>query len=379
MPAQNAEILFHGGRVFCAATGIDGVGGVLVRGDRIVASGADAAAAASASCEVRDFPNALLLPGLVDLHAHPAREGSKYGVDPDAEFLPRGVTTAMSQGDAGANNWDRFRETTAEACRTRVRMAINLAASGETSRVGCFEDLDDADVDACVRTIQSGGELIWGIAVNASRFCCGESNPREVLRRGLEAAERTERPLLYGMRQSDDWSFEEQMALLRPGDVVTYCFRPEPEGLVVGGRVPDVFRQARDRGIVFDLGHGWTSFDYPTAEAAIRDGFPPDTISTDSYAKHLGAEPPHSLARTMSKVLAAGMEERAVLTAVTDRPARALGLAGEIGTLAPGACADLTLLEWKDDVGPLVDTRENVRPGGGWEAVCTVRAGDVIR
>ena len=81
----------------------------------------------------------------------------------------------------------------------------------------------------------------------------------------------------------------------------------------------------------------------------------------------------------MSKVLAAGMEERAVLTAVTDRPARALGLASEIGTLAPGACADLTLLEWKDDVGPLVDTRENVRPGGGWEAVCTVRAGDVIR
>ena len=113
-PAHDFDLLIRAGRVVSPADGLDGPGAVAVLGDRIVASGPDVAGTAAT---VVDLPEAVVLPGLVDLHAHPAREGSKYGVDPDVEFLPRGVTTVLSQGDAGAANWGRYRETTIAAPR----------------------------------------------------------------------------------------------------------------------------------------------------------------------------------------------------------------------------------------------------------------------
>src|SRR5262249_39810221 len=156
-----------------------------------------------------DFPDAVLLPGLVDLHAHPARGGSKYGIDPDVHFLPRGVTTVLSQGDAGADDWPAYRDQVIQSSRNRVRLAINPAKRGESVPAGCCEDLKDIDVDACVAAIAEGGEAIWGIAVNVSEFACGKTDPREVMKRALAAAARSGKPLLYGMRRRDQWPFEE--------------------------------------------------------------------------------------------------------------------------------------------------------------------------
>jgi dihydroorotase len=373
MGEPEIDLLIEAGRVVCPATGRDGPGAVAVRGDRIVAVGEPVAAQ-----RVFRFPDGILLPGLIDLHAHPAREGSKFGVDPDIAMLPRGVTTVMSQGDAGADNWRRYRETTIEACRTRVRLAINLSRRGETMPGGCFEVADDADVDACIAAIRDGGDLIWGVAANVSAICCGETDPRLMARRALAVAEATGKPLLYGLHEPGKWPYEEQLALLRPGDVVTYCFRREPTPILENGRVIPAVRAARERGILFDVGHGMTSFSFPMAEAAIADGFPPDTISTDGYAKHLGQIPPHDLPRTMAKLRAAGMGEGEVFAAVTARPAQILGLAPEIGQLTVGACADLTVLAWREDAAPLVDVDGVVRPGGCWEAVLTVRGGLIV-
>jgi dihydroorotase len=370
------DLLIRAGRVVNPGGSWEGPGAVVVRGDRITAVGPDVAGNARSTL---DFPDAVLLPGLIDLHAHPAREGSIFGVDPDHEMLPHGVTTVLSQGDAGAGNWPRFRETTIQGSLTRVRLALNLSKRGEVSSGGCFADLEDADIGACVQEITDDGErLIWGIAVNASHHACGSTDPREVLRRALIVAGQTSRPLLYGMRRPSDWSFAEQMELLRPGDVVTYCFRREPHCIVERGRVHPAIRAARDRGILFDVGHGTASFDFATAEAALADGFPPDTISTDLQARHLGSSPTHTLPRVMAKLRAAGMPEGDVLAAVTFRPARILGLEGEIGVLEPGACADLAILKWRDDAAPLVDAHGASRPGDCWEAILTVRSGQVV-
>ncbi|MDA1049209.1 MAG: hypothetical protein O3C40_01845 [Planctomycetota bacterium] len=369
------DLLIRAGRVVCTQTGLDGPGAVAIRGDRIVAAGAQVDGTARRSL---DFPAAMLLPGLVDLHAHPAKSGSKYGVDPDLEFLPRGVTTVLSQGDAGADNWRAYRGETIEGSRTRVRLAISLSKKGEPDGGPCFRDLDWVDVDACTQATLEGGDLIWGIAVNVSRDSCA-LDPQLVLRRALEVAERTGRPLLYGMHNPSHWPIAEQLALLRSGDVVTYIFR-DGEWSIVGddARVLPEVREARRRGVLFDACHGMKSFSFRVAEAAVADGFYPDTISTDQYARHVGSQPRHDLPRTMSKFVAAGMTKHEVFARVGARPAEILRLAGEVGTLAPGACADVTLLANNDSAAPLIDSHEARRPGGCWEATLVVRAGKVV-
>ncbi|CAN5544080.1 amidohydrolase/deacetylase family metallohydrolase [soil metagenome] len=373
--APTVDLLISAGRVFCAATGLDGPGAVAVRGNRIVAAGPHVAVAAK---QTLDFPGALLLPGLIDLHAHPAVEGSKYGIAPDLQLLPRGVTTVLSQGDAGAYNWPRYRATTIDASATRVRLAINLSARGEAMPGPCLANSDDIDVEACVAAIIDGGELIWGIAVNISTPACGDTNPRLIMARALEVAERTQRPLLFGSRRMPDLTLAEQLDWLRPGDVLTYCFNDfndQLDALVHDGVVREEVWAARARGILFDVGHGMQSFSFPMAEAAIAQGFFPDTISTDQYARHVGSIPQHDLARTLSKFLAIGMPEHEVWARVTHRPAQVLGLADEIGTLAPGACADLAVLHWNPTALPLRDVNGVERPGGCWEPLLTVRAG----
>lgn len=374
---QVYDLLVRAGRVVCPATGFDGPGMVAVRGDRIVAVGDQVDGSAR---EVLDFPDSMLLPGLVDMHAHPAREGSKYGVDPDVHFLPRGVTTVLSQGDAGAGNWSRYRESIIEGAQTRVRMAINLSVTGESIPTsGCFENLDDVDVDACVAAIEDDGEAIWGIAANIAKSCAGDNDPREILNRALEAGNQTNRPLLFGTRRETDFTLAEQLELLRPGDVITYCFHNDLDCLVEDGRIKAEVWEAREKGILFDIGHGMNSFHFDVAEVAIANGFLPDTISTDQYIRHVDSNPQHDLPRTLSKLLAAGMTEADALARITVHPAEFLGLSGEVGTLAPGACADLAVLWFNEDALPLQDVKGMERSGGCWEPILTVRAGEIVR
>ena len=373
-PNQPFDLLLTAGRVFCADTQLDGPGGVAVRGDRIVASGPEVGGAAIRSL---DYPDCLLLPGLVDMHAHPARGSSRYGVDPDEHFLPRGVTTCLSQGDAGALNWPAYRDEVIDGCQTRVRLALHLSKYGESQEGHCFEQLDNADVDLCVEAATSAGEEIWGIAFNTMRNPAITIDPRQIMRRGLEAAEGSSRPVLYGPRFDGDFPLDEQLPCLRPGDVVTYTFGDLEDNIIAKGRVRSAVWDARARGVLFDAGHGMRSFSFQIADIAIAEGFFPDTISTDQYNRHVGSDPQHDLPRTMSKFIAAGMSETKVFARATLRPAELLGLRSEAGTLAPGACADLAVLRWNQD-GRLRDVNNAERPGGCWEPVATVRAGRLV-
>lgn len=361
-------------RIFCSECKLDGPGEVAIRNGRIVSSGETV----STTIEKVDFRGALLLPGLIDMHAHPARGGSRYGVDPDIHCLPRGVTTILSQGDAGAKNWLEYCEKVIRKSKSRVLMAINLCKAGESHSNRCFMNIDDADVDACISAIENGDDFIWGISLNTSVAACGKLDAKRIMSRGLEVAEKTGLPLLLGSRMNKDWPLEEQLPLLRSGDVMTYCFNSNEENVLRNGKIMDAVSEARERGVLFDLGHGMASFSFPVAEAAIADGFLPDTISTDQYNQHLNKRPTHDLPRTMSKLIAAGMSENEVLVRTTANPAKHLGLAGEIGTLAPGSCADITVIRWNEESSPLQDVNGIQRPGGCWEPIFTVRAGKIV-
>ena len=381
MNAPTPSLLIRAGRLVCPATGLDGPGAVAVAADRIVGVGLDrpgAPAPASPAARVLDVPHGILLPGLIDLHAHPDLGGSRHAVEPDRHLVARGTTTAMSQGDAGAANWRVYRDSVIDVVQTRLKLALHLAIPGEWAPHPSYSKLDELDVDACVRAVREGGDHIWGIAVTTNFRVTGDIDPREILARGIAAAQATGRPILYGSRYHTDWPLEEQLELLRPGDIVTYCYHDGPDRLVRDGRVLDCVHEARARGVLFDIGHGMNSFIYDIAEAALADGFPPDTISTDLQRRHIGASPPHDLPLVMSKLRAAGMPESDIWSCATARPAQILGMADEIGCLAPGACADLTVLNWVPAPEPLADAKGVTRPGGRWRVTLVVRAGQVV-
>ena len=325
---QTFDLLVTAGRLFCADTGLDGPGAVAVRGDLIVAAGAEVAGDAATRL---DYPDALLLPGLVDMHAHPALGGSRYGIDPDVHFLPRGVTTCMSQGDAGALNWPAYRDEVIGGCRTRVRLALHLSKYGESQEGHCFEHLDNADVGLCVETVASAGDEIWGICFNTMYSPEISHDPAEIMSRGIEAAERSGSPILYGPRFKDDYPLEEQLPHLRPGDLFTYTFSFLEDNIIADGKVRRAVWEAKERGVLFDGCHGMRSFSFPHVETAIAEGFYPDTVSTDQYSRHVGSDPQHDLPRSMSKFLGFRHAGSRGVCSRHRAPCRAPGIAGRGG------------------------------------------------
>jgi dihydroorotase len=358
---------------------MDGPGVIVVEGQRIIAvqpeaqsqAGLPAVSGADGYAAPQDC---IVLPGLIDLHAHPANSHSIFGTDPDTTMLPCGVTTVQSQGDSGADGIAEFLATTVNASQTQVLLALNLSRIGESSQAGSFADLRNADVDRCVSVARQFPDLIRMVAVNASHHACGDTDPRDVLRRGRLVAEQSGLPLLFGMRRPEDWPLENQLQLLRTGDVVTYCFRKSPHCIVDNGRVLPCIVDARQRGIQFDVGHGMGSFSFEVAEAAIHAGFIPDTISTDLQNRHAGQSPRHDLPYVMSKLAAAGMSDSDIFRAVTATPASILKLDRQIGSLSIGSTADIVVLEEQSGV-TMSDVHGCCRTGTRFFPRCIIRNG----
>jgi len=379
LPSQSDRLSLTSGRIVCPATGRDGPGRVTVEGQRIVSVESEVPPGTvipDADVDVLS-PDKFLLPGLIDLHAHPANQRSIFGAEPDSTMLAHGVTTVQSQGDSGADGVDEYLATTIRTSQTRVLLALNLSRIGESSPEGCFADLADADVDSCVSAAMQFPDWIRMLAVNISHHACGDTDPRDVLRRGRLAADQSGLPLLFGMRRPEDWPLEDQLDQLRSGDVVTYCFRKSPHCIVENDRILPCVRDARQRGVRFDVGHGTGSFSFEVAEAAIHAGFIPDTISTDLQNRHAGDSPRHDLPLVMSKLAAAGMSESDIFQAVTATPASILKLGLEAGVLTSGAVADIIVLGREPNV-TMTDVHGCCRSGTRFTPRFVLRSGNRI-
>jgi dihydroorotase len=181
------------------------------------------------------------------------------------------------------------------------------------------------------------------------------------LERALDAANRLGLPLMTHIGKPPP-SYDEILERLRPGDILTHCFRPAPNAAVgADGHVLPALRKARDNGILFDIGHGMGAFGFASAEAAIGDGFAPDIISSDVHMLCVDG-PAFDLLHTMSKLVTCGVPLAAAIGMVTDAPARAIGRP-ELGHLAPGAPADITLLDRVEADYPFVDVTGVRREG----------------
>ncbi|WP_328460069.1 amidohydrolase/deacetylase family metallohydrolase [Actinoplanes sp. NBC_00393] len=319
-------------------------GDLAVRDGVIVAVGADLPRDAR---HVVDVSGRLLTPGLIDLHTH---VGPGYwAIDPDPIAWYSGVTTWVDAGSAGAYTLAGLRRVAAEAA-VRVPALLNISAIGLAGRTGENRDLANCDTALAIDTIQAHRDLIRGIKVRIDAEAVGV-NGVEPLRRGLAAATTCGVPVMVHIGTAPP-ALDEVLDLLRPGDIVTHCASG------IAAPLGPAVRAAAERGVLLDLGHGSGGFAFDVLEAQLDAGLRPNTISTDLHARSLHG-PVFDLPTTMAKLLAVGVPLADVIAAVTENPARVLGLPG--GTLRVGGPADFAIFEVRAEEFAVTDAHRQVR------------------
>ncbi len=341
-------MLIRGGTVVDPGQGLNASRDVRLDADRILEV-ADGLAPRPGE-DVIDARDRLVLPGLVDLHVHVFWGASHYGIEPDPHCLGTGTTTVVDAGSAGAHTFGAFRRYVIDVSATRIVPFLNISATGMVSpTVGELEEVRHIDRAAALRTIEAHRDLIRGIKVRLSRDLVG-ANARVALRTAVEAGEAARLPIMVHVGDTPI-TLAEILETLRPGDVVTHCYHGRDEGILdARGTVTQAARQAAARGVLFDVGHGKGSFSFAVARRGLAQGFRPGTISSDLHVYNLEG-PVFDLATTMSKFLHLGLPLDEVVAMTTGAPARVIGHDGVLGSLRPGAAADVTLLAIRE--GPV--------------------------
>ncbi|MCW2780365.1 MAG: amidohydrolase [Marmoricola sp.] len=325
-----------------------------------------------------DASGLIVSPGLVDFHSH-VFAGQDLAVDPDVWGPPSGTTTFVDAGSAGAHLFGAFRRSVIDSADSRVVAFLNISTIGTTSILlsGELRTLAYSDEDACVACVEANRDRIVGIKVRASGDVAG-ANGMEALRRARRVADRVSLPLMVHVGPKLP-EVDDILDLLRPGDIMTHCCTGLGDnGLALEGELRPSALAAQERGIRFDVGHGMGGFDVTVARSMFAAGIVPDTISTDihAYSTHTVL----SFPSVLSKFLALGLPLEDVLSRATLGPARIVGLDREgVGTLRPGAPADLALLRLVAEPSAFVDTREHDFTGSErLETAVTVRGGAVV-
>jgi dihydroorotase len=348
---DGCDLVLAGGRVLDPGAAVDRVA------DVGFAAGKVAAVGGVAGRERLDVAGCVVIPGAIDLHAHVYRGGTSLGVDADALARRAGTTTWVDAGSAGAGNLEGFRRHVVERLETRVLAFLHVSFAGifgfsREVMVGEACDLRLLNPLACARAAREHPDLVRGVKVRVGAHTSG-AHGLQPLHLALEAAELAGLPLMCHVDEPPP-RIEDALALLRPGDVLTHCFRPAPNAPALpDGRVREGVLAARERGVAFDIGHGMGSFAFATAEAMLAQGFAPDVISSDVHALCVDGPAFDNLA-TMSKLLGLGMPLEEVVRAVTATPARLLRRP-DLGSLAPGAVGDATVLAIEEGSFEAVD------------------------
>lgn len=310
-----------------------------------------------------DATGKYVTPGLIDLHVHIYEGVSHWGVDADSTCLAQGVTTAIDAGSSGADTFPGLRKYVLEVSQTRTRAFLNISRIGLIAdrTVGELMELRYLDPQLAVQTIEKNRDRILGIKVRLSEMYAG-GNDVQGLKLAREAADAVGLPIMihFGATRM---SILQILNELRPGDILTHCHHGRKEGIVDPQMLllPEV-RQAHERGVLFDVGHGQGSFTWRVAEQALAQDFPPDTISSDLHYYNLNG-PVHDLATVMSKYLILGMDLDAVVDRTTAAPARVIKMEDALGTLRPGSVADLAIFELDEGKHTYVDSFGNKREG----------------
>ncbi len=372
------DLLLKNGRLIDPRNGIDAPRDVAISDGKIAQVAQDMPSAQAA--ESIDVAGLIVSPGLIDMHVHVyhTREPETLSVIADHHCFRSGVTTVVDTGTAGAKHFLHFKRTVIDRAKTRIYAYINIVKSG---MVGPFEqDIAEMDPELAASIVLAYPENCVGIKTAhywVSQPFDGAHPPWAAVDRALEASAICEKPLMVDFWHRPGRTYQELLRKMQPGDIHTHVYAQQFPILNEKNEPADFMFEARERGIIFDLGHGAGSFWFRQAIPAFQGGFGPDSISTDLHIGNVNGVV-HDMLTTMSKLLCMGMPLDEVIYRSTVTPAEEIGHP-ELGHLSVGAEADIAILKQREGPFGYVDCGQ-ARMNGSRKLSCemTLRAGEIV-
>ena len=335
------DFLLKGGTVIDAAQGLDSLCDIAIADGKIAAVEPDIPErSATQTVSVKDK---YVTPGLIDIHTHVYYGVTTWGIRADGVCTTAGTTTVV---DAGSPSWvtfPGFREFISEPAQTNILTYIHISGIGLVyGPIGEMIDIAYAAPGQVAETLQQHRDITVGVKVRQGKMQVGD-NGVEPLKLAIEAAERAETTVMCHIGAGV--SLPEILGLLRPGDVITHCFQGNGDNIIdeKGRIIPEAW-QAREDGIVFDVGHGAGSFHYEVAQRAMEQGFISDVISTDLHTGNING-PVYDLPTTLSKLMHLGLSLEDVIEKATFSAAKAIQREDQIGNLKVGTVADVAVFD----------------------------------
>lgn len=364
---ETYDVLIRRGHVIDPRNGVDGICDVAVKDELIVAVGKDLPGTATKTV---DATGLYVTPGLLDIHLHAYGRFSGW-LYPDQHCLPYGVTTCVDTGSSGWQHFPDFVETIIQTAKTRVLAFINIVGAGMAG--ACEQDTAEMIPEPCADMIKQYPQHVVG-----SKSAHYGGPGWEAAQGGIDAARMADSITMVDFAPREERSYEELLTRrMGPGDIHTHLYASHIPLLDENLKVNDYVKAARDKGIIFDTGHGAGSFWFRIAVPAMKQGFHPDTISTDLH-RSSRMRPDAVMTTTMSKFLAMGMGWQEVVYRSTQKPAEVIRRP-ELGHIGVGAGADVAVLELREGEFGLVDSGR-ARLTGQHKVECrmTLRAGAVV-
>ena len=373
------DLLLKGGSVLDPAQEVRGALDVAVQDGKIAAVAANIPA--SEARRVIHVPGKTVTPGLIDLHTHVFDGVAANGVHPDIAGVHAGVTTVVDAGSSGCATFSAFPRHILPKCETEVIPLLHICQTGLATNPDIIAE-SSIDLDGTLKVARENRGLIKGIKarmVSPALEIFGMEMPRLAKRAARESGV----PLMVHIgdttKRYDPNVVRELLPLLEPGDIVTHLFTANPGGVLdTNGKLVPEAKELAARGVWLDTAHGRMNFGFDVGRRVLDQGLTPHCISTDLTIPGR-ANTVHSMVEIMARFLGMGFTLEQVIAMSTVNPARAIGEANRLGSLAVGRQADISVLEVREGRWVVYDTlRDSMKIDKTVVPVLTVKRGRVF-
>ncbi|MEZ3501462.1 metallo-dependent hydrolase [Pantoea sp. KPR_PJ] len=336
---------------------------------------------------VIDAAGCIVLPGLIDFHAHVFYGGTAISVNPDILCLPNGVTSIVDAGSSGWVNYKLFRNSVINTAQTRIKSYLNVVNVGLSTLgggpTGYLENTNPGNfnVEKISQTLEDNRDNILGLKLRYSQdIASGRHFSGDPFYATVRLARALKTTLCVHVTDSR-LTADELISHFQTDDIFAHCFHGTGNAILnEKGDLFPAIKEAKARGVIFDCSNGVAHFDFNVARRAMEQGFNPDIISTDLTLRNsLRTDKVFSLLFIMSKYLNMGMSFFDVVRAVTDTPARLMRMQGQTGTLAAGALADIAIVKVRKEKIVFADTQGTLLEGDRYIDNCaTLSNGQIV-